>query len=1041
MKAFELRRGAAARALALACALATLSCPHAFALDPALDISQYAHTAWRVRDGFAPGGIFAIGQTPDGYLWLGTDFGLFRFDGVRAVPWEPPDGEPLPDDWIRVLLGASDGTLWVGTLRGLVSFKNGKRTSYPELAALSINGLVEGRDGTVWVAAQTVPLGGRMCAIVSGEASCQGQDGSLGDGVWALHEGRDGRLWAATGSGLWRWSPAPAQLFAPPSPLSGSFQVLAEGTDGAILVATRDGVSRLVDGRFEAEPSISRQVSSAGDRLLRDRDGGLWIGTDDRGLVHVHGERTDGFGRSDGLSGDSVVRIFEDREGTIWIGTVDGLDRFRELAVPALRREQGLSNAAVASVLATRDGSVWISTPAGMNRWDNGVVTVYRDRDRDPPLAVFSPTVQPSVREVIGSGMPNTAGSLFEDGRGRVWIGAPRGGVGHLDVDRFVRAPNVREGIVDSFAEDPSGDLWIAHREQGLLRLSSDVLAQVIPWAELSRAAALGREDTGLRLAADPRRGGLWLGFRFGGLAHFANGEVRAAYSGVDGLAEGQVRHVRVDDDGVVWAAAEGGLSRLDGGRIATLSGRNGLPCDTVDWTIEDDAGDVWLYMACGLVRIARAELDAWSQADEAEQVPVRVTVFGSSDGVRNEAAVGSFSPHVAKSRDGRLWLATSSGVSIVTPRNLRHNALPPPVQIEQLVADREPYDVASADGPARLPPLVRDLRIDYTALSLVAPEKMQFRYRLEGHEEIWQDAGTRRQAFYTDLPPRDYRFRVIASNNDGVWNEEGASVEFTIAPTFYQTRWFALLCIAAAASIIGLLYVLRARQIEARVAMRLDERLAERERIARDLHDTFLQSVQGLMLKFQAVMARMPDDAPSRALLEQALDRADAVLAEGRDRVYELRGAAEVQDLPQALTAVAADLTPNVPTEFRITVEGSPRALHPVVREEAFLIGAEALRNAFRHGAARHIGLEIEYSRQGLSLRVVDDGRGFDVTALSENAPGKHFGLTGLRERARKIRSQLEVSSLQGSGTQVRLRVPAVVAFATDRRSKDFAR
>ena len=238
----------------------------------------------------------------------------------------------------------------------------------------------------------------------------------------------------------------------------------------------------------------------------------------------------------------------------------------------------------------------------------------------------------------------------------------------------------------------------------------------------------------------------------------------------------------------------------------------------------------------------------------------------------------------------------------------------------------------------------------------------------------------------------------------------------------------------------LSLLYVLRARQIEARVTMRLDERLGERERIARDLHDTFLQSVQGLMLKFQAVMARMPDDAPSRALLEQALDRADQVLAEGRDRVYELRGSTE-QDLPQALTAVAADLTPNVPTEFRITVEGAPRTLHPVVRDEACRIGAEALQNAFRHAAAKRIDLTLEYSRQGLSLRVVDDGRGFDVTALSENAPGKHFGLTGLRERARKIRSQLEVSSRPGSGTEVRLHVPASVAFATDRRTKDFAR
>jgi signal transduction histidine kinase len=239
----------------------------------------------------------------------------------------------------------------------------------------------------------------------------------------------------------------------------------------------------------------------------------------------------------------------------------------------------------------------------------------------------------------------------------------------------------------------------------------------------------------------------------------------------------------------------------------------------------------------------------------------------------------------------------------------------------------------------------------------------------------------------------------------------------------------------------LWILYVVRVRQVEARMALRLEERVTERERIARDLHDTFLQSVHGLILKFQAVMTRIPESEPSRSMLEQALERADQVLAEGRDRVYELRGEADAPELPQALAAVGADLTPIVPTEFRVTVEGDPQALHPVVREEAYRIGAEALRNAFRHAEARHIDLEIEYSRQGLSLRIVDDGRGFDVTALSEGAPGKHFGLTGLRERARKMRSQLEVSSRLGSGTEVLLRVPAVVAFAVDRRAKGFVR
>jgi signal transduction histidine kinase/ligand-binding sensor domain-containing protein len=1030
MPEFDARRRAAARVIAVAGVLVALGCARAHALNLELEIGQYSHTAWRLDSGFAPSGIGAIAQTADGYLWLGTDSGLVRFDGVRSVPWQPPDGTPLPDNWIRALLGSSDGTLWIGTLHGLVSFKDGKLTSYPALAELAINEMGESRDGTIWVAAQTIPFGGRICAIRDGEASCEGQESQFGVGVLSLHEDDEGSLWASSSTGLWRWRPSPAQLFSPPAPLSDSFQNLIGGGDGALLVVSRAGLLRFVDGRFETN-ALPGTPESSSVRMLRDRDGALWLGTRASGLVHVRQGRTDTFRAADGLSGDYVMRLFEDREGTVWVGTIDGLDRFRELAVSTVSTKQGLSNSGVSSVLAAGDGSVWISTIGGLNRWKDGRITVQGGAalpaDTEPPPA----------------GPPGNGGSLFEDSGGRVWIGA-LDGIGYLDGERFVHARGIVGGIVDSFAENRSGDVWVAHRQQGLVRLSAADAIEQLSWADLSRAAGLEREDTVYRVAAEAQGDGLWLGFRFGGVARLEGGEIRESYSEQDGLGRGQVRQLRVADDGIVWAATEGGLSRIEDDRIATLRSGNGLPCDIVDSVIEDDADSVWLYMGCGLVRIARSELAAWVEAakrGEADQRTIRTTVLSYSDGIKSNANIGSWSPHAAKASDGRLWLATESGVSILDPAGLPHNDVPPPVQIEQLVADRKPHAIPSDAATVQLPPLVRDVQIDYTALSLVAPEKMQFRYQLEGRDDGWQEAGTRRQAFYSDLPPGDYRFRVIASNNDGVWNEEGARVAFTIAPAFYQTGWFAVLAIAAVGGMLWLLYVVRVKQIEARIALRLDERVTERERIARDLHDTFLQSVHGLILKFQAVMSRMPEDAPSRRMLEQALERADEVLAEGRDRVYELRGAAEVPELPQALTAVAADLTPVVPTEFRVRVEGEPRPLHPVVREEAYRIGAEALRNAFRHAEARHIDLEIEYSRLELLVRIVDDGRGFDVTGLGENAPGKHFGLTGLRERARRMRAQLEVSSRLGSGTEVLLRVPAVVAFAIDRRAKDFAR
>jgi signal transduction histidine kinase len=333
------------------------------------------------------------------------------------------------------------------------------------------------------------------------------------------------------------------------------------------------------------------------------------------------------------------------------------------------------------------------------------------------------------------------------------------------------------------------------------------------------------------------------------------------------------------------------------------------------------------------------------------------------------------------------------------------------------------------------LPPLTRDLQIDYTALSLTAPEKMRFRYRLEGHDRAWREVGTRRQAFYTDLPPGDYRFNVIASNNDGVWNEQGASLDLSIAPTFYQTQWFAGLCIALAAATLWLLLWLRGKQIETRMRVRLEERVLERERIARDLHDTFLQSVQGLVLRFHAVLGRLPQESVAGRMLEQALGRADEVINEGRDRVYNLRQSAQASiDLPQALTAAAEELAETSDTKFRVLIEGTPRPLHPVVREEAYRIGVEALSNAFRHAAARNIEVLVEYGRKSLGLRVVDDGRGYDVAVLEDLVAQGHFGLAGLRERAHRIRAQLEVSSRAGAGSAVELRVPASIAYATGR-------
>jgi signal transduction histidine kinase len=329
------------------------------------------------------------------------------------------------------------------------------------------------------------------------------------------------------------------------------------------------------------------------------------------------------------------------------------------------------------------------------------------------------------------------------------------------------------------------------------------------------------------------------------------------------------------------------------------------------------------------------------------------------------------------------------------------------------------------------------DLQIDYSAGSLTVPERVRFRYKLEGLDRDWQDVGVRREAHYTNLGPGHYTFRVTAANNDGVWNNTGASVDFVIAPAFYQTGWFYALCALAGAAILAALYRLRMRQLAAQIRGRLEERLAERERIARDLHDTLLQGMQGLIWRFQAATDRIPSSEPARQLMEQSLDRADQLLAESRDKVKDLRPASsEAADLAQSIAAEGKEFSGTHAAEFRVSVFGARRELHPIVREEGFLIAREALANAFRHAQAAHIEAEVGYDKIALQVRIRDDGKGIATKVLDEGGAPGHFGLMGMRERARKLGAQLDVWSRPGAGTEIDLRVPAKVAYARPRRA-----
>ena len=989
----------------LACALAW--CSSAFALNPDLDVSQYAHTSWKIRDGFAKGTITSIAQTPDGYLWLGTEFGVLRFDGVRPMPWQPPPDQQLPSINIRHLLATRDGSLWIATDGGLARWKDGQLTRVGRLAGRYVYKLVEDHEGSIW-ATTLFNRKWSLCVVRTSSAECYGDDGGPGAGAIGVYEDRKENLWVGTvgkSTGVWRWRLNPPTFYALPAPPNG-IQGLLEDDDGVLLMSQNGGIARFHDGKTKlAHPFPQSKKQFEFPLLLRDRNGGLWLGsTSGGGLVHVHKGRTDAFASSDGLSGDGITTLFEDREGNVWVSTVEGLDRFRDLPIATYSTKQGFTNGIALSVLAATDGSIWLGTAGGVNRWSHGRTTIYQAPG------------------------PGGVQSIFEDSLGRVWISTLRD-VGYLEHGRFVALTALGRGPIRSIVEDRDANVWIANEDLGLFRVSSRTgHVDLSPWTALKHKTAASA------MIADRSQTGVWLGFLLGGIVRFGDGQVRASYGTEDGLGVGRVRSLRLDRDGAVWAATEGGLSRLKDGRVATLTSKNGLPCDGVHWNIEDDDRAMWLGMKCGLVRIAQADMGAWNaavQKDQNASTPVRVTVFDSVDGFRINPAANYFSPSVAESSDGRLWFPSQGGLSVIDPHKLPVNSLPPPIHIEQIIADRTPYDVAARGREGLgLPARIRDLQIDYTALSLVAPEKMRFRYKLEGHDRDWQDAGTRRQAFYNDLPPRSYRFRVIASNNSGVWNEAGAFVEFSIAPAYYQTTWFLALSATTVVALVLGAHRLRLRIVEKheREISALNERLMkaqeqERIRIAGELHDGVAQEMLAVTMMLGTARRRIPDDSAAKPTIDKIEQKLIQMGTDIRQLSHDLHPPMlQEAGLPDAVRSYCEQFSASSGIPVACDADDRARELSRGAALALFRIVQEALGNAAKHAHAKRITVRLTRSGDDVSLTVSDDGAGFDANRLTASGG---LGLVMMRERATQLNGTFEFDSAPGRGTTIRVVIP----------------
>jgi signal transduction histidine kinase len=718
----------------------------------------------------------------------------------------------------------------------------------------------------------------------------------------------------------------------------------------------------------------------------------------------------------DGLSGDHVNAVFEDREGTIWVATREGLDRFRELPITRVSTAQGLSGAHQNSIPAARDGTVWIGTEDGLNRWNDGRVTVYRRRT-DPGLP------DDRIR------------SLFEDERGRIWV-STAGGIVTFDGDRFTAVPLESPGFVQAIAGDGNGGIWLSSFEQGVgvVHVVGGRVVERMPWE------AAGGKGPSSGLVTDPG-GGVWIGLIGGAIVRFEDGRIRQVLSTEDGLAGGRLMSVQPDRDGALWAAAERGLSRIANGRIATMTVANGLPCNAVHWVLADDESSYWMHTRCGLVRIPRGDVTAWTEDPTRS---VRATVFDASDGVPLFAFSEPSTPRAAKAVDGRIWFGAGDAIGVVDPRHVRENTVIPPVHIERITVDGRSYDPSSRP---RLPPLVRDVAIEYTALSLTAPEKIRFRYRLEGQDADWTEVVNQRRVQYSNLRPGDYRFRVLATNNSGLWNDRDDGVAFSIAPTYYQTRWFRAAIAVGVFALLWVAYRLRIRQVARQFNRTLEARVSERMRIARELHDTLLQSFHGLLLRFQTALYLLPDrPAEAKEKLAGAIEHAAKAITEGRDAVQGLRASTVVRnDLAVAIRTLGDELATHAsalqPPTFSVAVEGQTRDLHPIVRDEIYKIATEALRNAFRHAQAGRVEVDILYDDEEFRLRVRDDGKGIDAAVLANQGLEGHYGLRGMPERAALIGGKLAVWSEAGAGTEVERRLPASIVYATSPRRTWWAR